>query len=85
MGSLVEKNAVEAIKLIKYNFKRTGGFPKSMKGIIQFTMIPKDALRVSIMYLTTEVNRLLVSAADLNPSEEKRKQLYEILTVITLG
>ena len=50
--------------MIKYKFGIMP-LPKPIpKNMIQFSLIPRDALRVSMFYLSTDINRLLTENED---------------------
>jgi hypothetical protein len=61
-----------AIAVIEYTYKRVG-FPVQTNN---FRKIPRDALRVCILSMTTKINEMLV-----NNNEDKEQYLKLLLTI----
>ena len=63
---------MESIALVKYNFHRLGGFSTTTN----YRKIPRDTIRVGMLYLSSEINNLLV-----NKEKDKRKYLEILLSI----
>jgi len=53
LAALFRFEIIDAIKLIKYNFDRLKGFQSKTS----YQKIPRDALRVGLLYLTAFFNK----------------------------
>jgi hypothetical protein len=66
---------VEAIAIIEFNYLRRGGFP-NIQDNSNYRKIPRDALRVGILCMTSRINEMLVKK-----NEDKDEYIKILLTI----
>jgi hypothetical protein len=69
---LKQMNVLESLALVKYNYNRVGFAPSTNT----YRKVPRDTLRVCMLYLTSEINKYLVR------NERDPLKFLEILLVI---
>jgi hypothetical protein len=72
LHQLKQMNVLESLALVKYNYNRVGFSPSTNA----YRKVPRDTLRVCMLYLTSEINKYLVK------NETDPLKFLEILLVI---